>query len=215
MKIAYCVALALATGLPVQAVMAHEKVRAATAAETIDATTRTHDAQAYFTETEVLDQDGRHLHFFSDVLKDRVVLLNVVYTSCEDACPLITRKLKAVRDALGEELARKVHFVSITSDPANDTPANLKAFAAKNDAAVPNWTFLTGDKAKVDLVLARLGQLSPSVEGHSTLLIAGDVAAKRWNKIRPDAPPDAIAERLKLLTGAVAAPAARAPGGEG
>lgn len=164
----------------------------------------THDARAYFTDTELLDQNGRKVQFYSDVLKDRVVMLNVVYTNCKDACPLITRKLKEVRDALGEEAARKVHFISISSDPLNDTPASLKAFAAKNEADNPNWTFLTGDKARVDFVLGRLGQLGQSAEEHSTLLIAGDVATKRWNKIRPDAPPPAIAERLKVLTEPVA-----------
>ncbi|WP_407279418.1 SCO family protein [Aromatoleum evansii] len=164
----------------------------------------THDARAYFTDTELVDQNGRRVQFYSDVLKDRVVMLNVVYTSCKDACPLITRKLKEVRDALGEEAARKVHFISISSDPLNDTPASLKAFAVKNEADNPNWTFLTGDKAKVDFVLGRLGQLGQSAEEHSTLLIAGDVATKRWNKIRPDAPPPAIAERLKVLTEPVA-----------
>ncbi|MNE62372.1 hypothetical protein D3C80_1576470 [compost metagenome] len=52
----------------------------------------------------------------------------------------------------------------------------------------------------MDVVLGRLGQLSRSPEEHSTLLIAGDVANKRWSKIRPDAPPAAIAQRLQLLT---------------
>lgn len=164
----------------------------------------THDARAYFTDTELVDQNGRKVQFYSDVLKDRVVMLNVVFTNCKDACPLITRKLKEVRDALGEEAARKVHFISISSDPLNDTPASLKAFAAKNEADNPNWIFLTGDKARVDFVLSRLGQLGNSAEEHSTLLIAGDVATKRWNKIRPDAPPPAIAERLKVLTEPVA-----------
>jgi len=211
MKLARWIALALVAGIPAQAALAHDKDHPAPAvAPPVDAG-GTRDARAYFTDTELLTQDGRQVQFYSDVLKDRVVVLNVVYTSCKDACPLITRKLKEVRDALGEPLARKVHFISISSDPANDTPQALKTFAAKNQADDPNWTFLTGSKANVDLVLARLGQLSPSVEGHSTLLIAGDVATKRWSKIRPDAAPVAIAERLKLLT-ELPAPTAAAAG---
>lgn len=158
------------------------------------------DARTYFTDTLLLTQDGREVRFYSDVLEDRVVLLNIMYASCKDACPLITRKLKAARAALGDALARRVHFVSITSDPGRDSPQALQAFAAKNDALDANWTFLTGDRKNVDLVLARLGQLSESAEGHSTLLIAGDVAARRWTKIRPDASPELVAERLKRLT---------------
>lgn len=164
----------------------------------------THDAQTYFTDTLLRTQDGREVRFYSDVLKDRVVLLNVVFTHCKDACPLITRKLRDVRDALGEERASQITFVTLTSDPQNDTPEVLKAFTRQQGVESPNWLFLTGDKANVDLVLARLGQLSASPEQHSTLLIAGDVAAKRWSKIRPDASVPAIAQRLQLLSMPVA-----------
>lgn len=172
----------------------------------------TRDARTYFTDTELLDQNGQRLRFYSDVLKDRVVLINVVFTSCKDACPLITRQLTEVRDRLGERFGKEVFFVSLSSDAERDTPAALKAFAAKQQADVPGWIFLTGKKADMDKVLARLGQLGESAEGHSTLLIAGNVPAKRWAKIRPNAPTAAIAERLKTLVdgGLAAAPAGSA-----
>ncbi|MCW2271405.1 hypothetical protein D3C77_01190 [compost metagenome] len=163
-------------------------------------TAGTHDAQAYFTDSLVKDQNGRTLRFYSDVLKDKVVMLNVIFTHCNDACPLITRKLREVREAMGEEQASKVTFISLSSDPTNDTPQVLKEFAQKQGVDGPNWLFLTGDKAQMDLVLARLGHLIPSPEQHSTQLIAGDVANKRWSKIRPDAPAQAIAQRLQLLS---------------
>ncbi|AHC83039.1 SCO family protein [Pseudomonas shirazica] len=159
----------------------------------------TRDAQAWFTDTVLKDQNGRELRFYSDVLKDKVVMLNVIFTHCTDACPLITRKLREVRETMGPQLASQVTFVSISSDPLNDTPEVLKAFAGKQGVDGPNWLFLTGDKANVDLVLGRIGQFLPSPEQHSTQLIAGDVAGKRWSKIRPDAPPAAIAQRMQLL----------------
>jgi hypothetical protein len=56
----------------------------------------------------------------------------------------------------------------------------------------------------MDLVLGRVGQVIPSPEQHSTQLIVGDVANKRWSKIRPDAPAAAIAQRLQLLAMPVA-----------
>lgn len=157
-----------------------------------------HDAQSYFTDTRLLTQDGETVRFYSDVLKDRIVLLNVIFTSCNDACPLITRKLRDVREALGAR-AEEVLFVSLTSDPLNDTPPVLKAFARQQGADQVNWLFLTGDKADMDRVLGRLGHLAPAPEAHSTQLIAGDVANKRWSKIRPDAQVGAIAQRLLLL----------------
>ncbi|MCY1274071.1 hypothetical protein D9M71_301210 [compost metagenome] len=164
----------------------------------------TTDAQTYFTDTLLRDQNGNEVRFYSDVLKGRLVMLNVIFTHCNDACPLITRKLKEVRDAMGEDLAKQVYFISLSSDAENDTPEVLKAFAAKHGVDSPNWIFLTGDKTDMDLVLARLGQLGESPEAHSTLLIAGDVPNKRWSKIRPDAPVPAIAQRLQLMTMPVA-----------
>ncbi|VVN66739.1 SCO family protein [Pseudomonas fluorescens] len=163
----------------------------------------TRDAQTWFTDTPLQDQNGNTLRFYSDALQNRVVLLNVIFTSCTDACPLITRKLKEVREVLGDK-ADGITFISLTSDPQRDTPAVLKAYTLKQGVDEPHWLFLTGDKAQIDLVLSRIGQILPSPEQHSTQLIVGDVANKRWSKIRPDAPAAAIAQRLQLLTMPVA-----------
>ncbi|WP_460126541.1 SCO family protein [Pseudomonas sp. S2_C03] len=165
--------------------------------------TGTRDAKTWFTDTPLQDQNGNTLRFYSDALHNRVVLLNVIFTSCNDACPLITQKLKEVREVLGDK-ADDITFISLTSDPLRDTPAVLKAYTLKQGVDGPHWFFLTGDKAQMDLVLSRIGQIVPTPEQHSTQLIVGDVANKRWSKIRPDAPPAAIAQRLQLLTMPVA-----------
>ena len=161
----------------------------------------TRDARSYFTDLELLTQDGRKVRFYSDVLAGQTVLINVIYTNCKDACPLITQKLNEVRTMVGAQFGRDVRFVTLTSDPERDTPAVLKTFAQKQSADMGGWMFLTGDKKHIDHILKKLGQFSQNVEDHSTLLIAGNVPAKRWSKIRPDAPPMAIAERLRQLSG--------------
>lgn len=165
--------------------------------------TGTHDAKTWFTDTPLQDQNGETLRFYSDALQNRIVLLNVIFTSCTDACPLITQKLKEVRELLGDK-APDITFISLSSDPLRDTPAVLKAYTLKQGSDDPHWLFLTGDKAQMDLVLSRIGQIVPTPEQHSTQLIVGDVANKRWSKIRPDAPAAAIAQRLQLLTMPVA-----------
>ena len=164
----------------------------------------TRDPQAYFTDTELVTQDGRKLRFYSDVLAGRTVVVNIVYTHCNDACPLITQKLLEVRQRLGERFGSEVVFLTLTSDPERDTPAVLKRFAREQGADVPGWLFLTGSKDNVGLVLRRLGSSSANVEEHPTLIFAGNVPAKRWTKIRPDAPGQLIAERIRLLADATA-----------
>jgi protein SCO1 len=197
--LALCAGLALFSSLA-PAHEAHEATAGATASAAPAATpaTGTRDALTWFTDTPLQDQNGQTRRFYSDALENRVVLLNVIFTRCEDACPLITRKLREVRQALGEQ-ADQVTFISLTSDPTRDTPAVLKAYSLKQGADDPQWLFLTGEQAQMDLVLSRIGQIIPSPEQHSTQLIVGDVANKRWSKIRPDAPASAIAQRLQLL----------------
>ncbi|WP_417615439.1 SCO family protein [Oceanisphaera sp.] len=193
---------ALLLSMMINPVLAHENHDAHTQHPQAEQTevSAPQDARSYFTDTTLLNQHGEAVRFYSDVLQDKVVLLNVVFTQCADACPLITRKLKEVRAAMDEQTAERVHFISVTSDPVNDDPEVLQEFIHKHGVESPNWSFLTGDKAEVDLVLSRLGHFIDSPEAHSTLLIAGDVANKRWSKIRPDAQVQAIAQRLQLLT---------------
>ena len=160
------------------------------------------DARSYFTDLELFTQDGRKVRFYSDMLEGRTVVINVIYTNCQDACPLITQQLNEVRQRMPELFGKQVFFISLSSDPKRDTPKALKQFAKKQNADVEGWTFLTGRQDHIDHILKKLGQYSENVEGHSTLLIAGNVPAKRWSKILANAPSAAIAARLSVLAGA-------------
>lgn len=168
-------------------------------------------ARAYFTDTVLVTHDGKDVRFYSDVLKDRVVVINFIFTRCESACPLLTAKLNRVRAALGERFGSEVQFVTISVDPEFDTPEALRHFAERNRAATVGWTFLTGTRANVDLVVKRLGQYAEEIEDHSTTFIAGNARKAHWTKLRPDLSPDAIVahlERLAEPAGAVKSAAA-------
>lgn len=171
------------------------------AAATVPLAKPKRDPQAYFTDRELFTQDGRKVRFYSDVLKGRLVVINTIFTHCEDACPLITAQMNAVRLKLGPAFERDVHFVSISSDPERDTPQALKTWAAKQSADVPGWTFLTGRKADVDLVLQRLGQWSQTLESHSTQLIAWNFVTDRGRKMLPNLPPELLAAQITMLAG--------------
>ena len=156
-------------------------------------------AQSYFGDDVLLDQDGVGRKFYSELLKDRVVLINVVFTQCRDACPLMTQRLRTVRQQLGASFAKPVYFLSLSVDPEHDNPQLLKAFAQKQQADEPGWRFLTAEPATMHAVLKRLGQFQNQPEDHSTLLIAGNPATGHWLKIRPDLPAEAIAAKLQGL----------------
>lgn len=157
--------------------------------------------RAYFGDAELTDQDGRRQRFYSDLLSDKVVLINVVFTRCPSACPLMTQHLKAVRRQLGDRFGRQVRFLSLSVDPAYDTPQAMKRFAAQQGVDEPGWRFLVADEATTRAVLGRLGQWSDKAEDHTTLLIAGNARRAHWTKLRPDAPPERIAADLRRLAG--------------
>jgi cytochrome oxidase Cu insertion factor (SCO1/SenC/PrrC family) len=156
-------------------------------------------AREYFTDTVLKTQQGRAVRFYSDAMRGKVVLINFMYTSCGDACPLITAKLVQAKNDLGETFGREVRFLSLSIDPLHDRPEDLAKFARKFDAEHADWLFLTGEKANVDKVLKKLGAYTETVEDHSTGIIIGSPSQGRWKKVRPDAPAKVIAEELRHL----------------
>lgn len=89
--------------------------------------------------------------------RGRAVAVTFIFTTCADTCPLLTAKMAGVQDALGGAFGTTVAFVSITVDPAHDTPAVLKSYAADFGADPAGWTFLTGPEAAIRDVARRYG----------------------------------------------------------
>lgn len=156
-------------------------------------------AQSYFGDAKLRSSDGRTLRFYSDVLKDRVVLINFVYTRCGDACPLVVHSLTRAKKELGEAFGRDVRFISLSIDPERDTPAQLASFARKFDATHPEWLFLSGSKGDMDALLKKLGAFTENLEEHFTGMYLGNLRTDRWRKMRPDTPPVAIAQEIRRI----------------
>lgn len=160
------------------------------------AAARSDKARAWFTDTRLTDQDRQTHALYSDLLAPRSVLINAVFVGCSSACPLLTQQLVQTRDVLGERFGRDIWFLSITVDPLNDGPDELKRFAQRQGADGPGWRFLTGAPKEVQTVLERLGLWVDRPDDHQTGLIAGNARAGRWGKLRPDAAPRALAGQL-------------------
>ena len=157
-------------------------------------------ARDYFTDLEVVDQNGNRLRFFSDVLQDRVVVMNVIFTNCTDACPLITKKLMQAKDKLVPAVKDDVWFVTISTDPERDTPEVLKAYAEEQGVDEKNWLFLTGEKQNIEVILRKLRQYNPDINAHSTGLLAGTTRERHeWLPVPPSTQADAIAVILRSL----------------
>ena len=124
-------------------------------------------------DLELVDQDGRKIHFYTDLVKGHTVAINFIFTTCTTICPPLGATFARVQRELGDKVGRDVRFISISVDPATDTPERLKAWGEKFHAG-EGWTFVTGDKPQVDELLRALGASSARREDHSPTVLIGD-----------------------------------------
>lgn len=132
-------------------------------------------------DVEVLDQDGNAVHFYRDLIKDKTVAINFIFTNCTTICPPLAATFARVQKELGNKVGKDVHFISISVDPLTDTPERLKAWGAKFNAGF-GWTFVTGEKQEMDQLLKALGAAVAKREDHTPAVIIGNDARGVWTR---------------------------------
>jgi protein SCO1 len=142
------------------------------------------EAVNHFPNVELTTQDGKKVHFYDDLIKGKIVAIDLIYTNCKYACPLETARLALVQQKLGARVGQDIFFYSISIDPEHDTPEVLKAYAEKFHVG-PGWLFLTGKKEDIMLLSKRLGLYSDSdslgnPDGHVAHLLIGNEASGQW-----------------------------------
>src|SRR5262245_11922132 len=103
-------------------------------------------------DLDVRDQDGRKLNFYSDLIKDKVVVLSFFYTSCTYSCTMQGQTFSKLQSLLGDRLGKSVFLISVSTDPAKDDPAQLKSWGKRYDVQT-GWTLVTGKEAGLNKLL--------------------------------------------------------------
>lgn len=153
-------------------------------------------------DVEVLDQDGRKVRFYSDLIKDKVVVLNFFFTSCTFVCLPQGRSLAKLKAGLAERFGREVFFVSVTRDPETDTPRQLKRWGAGVGAA-NGWTLVTGQKGVMTKLIADFTGDSLGTHMHSSVLFIGNDRTGVWMEAEGLAPADEILSVINRVAGSV------------
>jgi cytochrome oxidase Cu insertion factor (SCO1/SenC/PrrC family) len=133
-------------------------------------------------DIEVLDQEGRKIHFYTDLVKGKTVAINFIFTTCTTICPPLGATFARVQKDLGERTGRDVQFISISVDPATDTPERMKAWGAKFKAGA-GWTFVTGDKPAITELLKALGSATARPEDHTPFVLIGNDSRGTWRRV--------------------------------
>ncbi len=153
----------------------------------------------YFPNIPLTSHEGKELRFFDDLIKDKVVVINFIYVTCPDACPLDTARLSKVHQILGDRVGRDIFMYSITIDPERDTPEALAEYAEKFRVG-PGWLFLTGKEEDILLLRKKLGLymagLDEERKDHSMTLLIGNQRTGQWMKRSPMDSPYFIAEQI-------------------
>ena len=152
-----------------------------------------------FPNVPLVTHEGKRVRFYSDLLKGRIVVLNLMYADCTSSCPLITANLARVQKILGRD---DVFFYSLTVKPLEDTPQKLRDYAEMHGIK-RNWLFLTGKPDDLELLRVRLGWSDPNPEKdrkdkalHSGMCRYGNEPLSQWGSIQGSADPEWIAEEI-------------------
>jgi len=146
-------------------------------------TASAHPDASHFPNVELFTQNGEKVRFYDDLIKDKVVAINLIYTTCKYSCPLETARLVQLQKLLGNRMGKDIFFYSISIEPEHDTPQVLKDYAEKYHVG-PGWLFLTGKGTDIKLISHKLGldvlPRADDPDGHTAHLLIGNEVTGLW-----------------------------------
>lgn len=127
----------------------------------------------------LLDQNGKQLKFYSDLVKGKVVVVHFFFSTCSNVCPMQGRSLVRLKNRLGDRLGRDVFFISISKDPKTDTPEKLSQWARRYGVG-SGWTLLTGEPPVIEKLLWDFTGEEIGQAMHESLMIVGNDRTGTW-----------------------------------
>ena len=151
----------------------------------------------FFTDLNVITHEGEKLRFYSDLLKDKLVVISFFYTNCPTAQPALFTSFK-LQKRLRNRLGHDILLLSISVDPENDTLEVIRKYAKKYNPQ-KGWLFLTGSEKNMNVINRKLGNSNHLPEGHLRQFLLGNLKTGHWMKLVETAPDLALAMGLESL----------------
>jgi protein SCO1/2 len=144
----------------------------------------------------VVDQHGRRLRFYSDLIKGRVVAVNTIFSSCTTICPLMGANFAKLQKILSSDGDHKALLISISIDPSNDTPERLDEWSKRFGQSGPGWILVTGPKSDLDVLLKAFQVFTPDKQEHTPVVLIGGEGTGSWIRASALSPPSRLAELI-------------------
>jgi protein SCO1/2 len=150
-------------------------------------------------DVEVQTQSGETRRFYRDLVQGRVVAMNFVFTSCTTVCPTMGATFARVQKLLAEK-GSEVSLISVSIDPATDTPQRLSTWSQRLGAR-PGWTLVTGNKTDINQLLKSLGLFTADPAAHTPVVLVANEKEGRWERVDGLATPTAIVAAIGRIEG--------------
>jgi len=141
------------------------------------------------------DADGRPVRLRELLATDDPVMMNFVFTTCGTICPVMVKVFADVPSRLGAQ-SKSLRMISISIDPDNDTPAQLKAYA-KSVGAGERWKFLTGRVQDIKALQLAFDSYRGDKMNHEPLTLMRHASARPWVRIDGFANPDELVREYR------------------
>jgi protein SCO1/2 len=164
------------------------------------ATSTQEHAQVKFANVALLDQNGKTIRLEQDLVRDKIVVMSFIYTSCTTVCPVVSSIMGKVQKQLGSRVGSEVQLVSISIDPQRDDPKRLLDYARTFQKG-PGWSWLTGSPQSINETLKGLGSFSGDFKNHQPLILVGDGNSRHWMRYYGFTDPALLSKEVEKLSG--------------
>jgi len=148
-------------------------------------------------DIQLIRDDGKRVSLLAEMNDGRAVVVNFIFTTCSSFCPLSSQTLAQFQQALGADQER-VHLMSISIDPEQDTPARLRAYAHKFGAG-PSWQHYTGTLAASLAAQRAFGAYRGDKMSHTPLTLMRSGYGKTWTRIDGFVTPNELMQQYRQL----------------
>lgn len=145
---------------------------------------------------------GARVRFYDDLVRDKLVVINMMYAGCSNTCLPTTQNLLRVQQMLESRVGKDIFMYSITLRPEYDTPGELAHYAKTQGVKAPGWLFLTGGSREIGQLRFALGfyDPDPKIDGdearHTGMVRIGNDAFRRWGMVPGMADPRQIVSSI-------------------
>jgi protein SCO1 len=149
---------------------------------------------------QLVRDDGSQVSLPAELDDGRPVVMNFIFTSCGSICPVMSSIFGRFQKLLGAD-AEKVHLVSISIDPEQDTPERLTTYSKRYHAAA-GWTFYTGSQEASVTAQKAFGVYRGSKMNHTPVTLLRLAPGKPWLRVEGFMKPEELVQLFRDLQGA-------------